>query len=94
MVDISQFPVHPILVVFAFVMNMLGTHNSQQQPTPTKRYTIPELIFRLRFLNPTEKSKVPDNIIFIVLLAIVSVRIALLDVSLTALRSLGRNGLS
>ena len=44
-------------------MKMLGTHKPQQQTTLTKnkRKEIPEISFRFRFRNPTErKSQIPE----------------------------------
>ena len=40
---------------FAFVTIMLGKHKPQQQATLTKTNQIPEIFFRFRFRNPTER---------------------------------------
>ena len=51
--------------VFAFVMVMLGTHKPQQQATHTNINKIPEIFFRFRFRNSTErKSQILGFIFF------------------------------
>ena len=60
---------------FAFVMVMLGTHEPQQQATLTNKNKIPEIFFRFRFRNSTERKENPKSWDFYLFsLVIISVR--------------------